>query len=640
MPGGSPYGSWKSPITADLIVSETVGLGQVLLDGDDVYWSEQRPAEGGRNAILRARPDGIGECLPAPYSARTRVHEYGGGAFAVAGGIVYFTHFADQRVYRLAPGGAPVPLTSADARRYADLLVDRGRRRLIAVCEDHRAGGEPVNSLVAMDADRAGDVQTLASGHDFFASPCLGPDGQRLAWLAWDHPDMPWDAAALYVAQLDGDGRPREPRRIAGGANESVFQPSFGPDGLLYFVSDRTGWWNLYRHAENGIEALAPRDAEFGLPQWVFGLSTYAFSGRRVVCAWSERGESRLGVLDPDTRELRAFALPYTDIGQVRARAGKAYFTGATRSQLPVLVELELDSGRTTVLHRSTALCLEPGYLSKPEAIEYETANGERAHAFYYGPRNHDVEDQPAGEKPPLLVLNHGGPTAAASSALSLRVQYWTSRGFAVLDVNYRGSTGYGREYRERLYGRWGVADVEDCVHGTRHLIARGLVDPDRVAIRGGSAGGFTALCALTFHTLFRAGASYYGVSDLEALARDTHKFEARYLDRLVGPYPGEQERYRKRSPIHHVDRLARPVIFFQGAEDRVVPPDQTERLVAALHEKRVPVAYVLFQDEAHGFRRAANIKRALEAELYFYSRLFGFTPADAIPPVPIAHLR
>lgn len=634
----SPYGSWKSPITADLIAAETVGLGQVVLDEADVYWSEQRPAEGARNTILRAHSGTIEEVLSAPYSARSRVHEYGGGAFTVARGVAYFTNFADQRVYRCPPGGGPEPLTPADARRYADLIADPLGGRVIAVCEEHRPGREPVNALVAIDAERAAEPQVLVAGHDFYASPCLSPDGRRLAWLSWNHPDMPWDVAALYVAQLDARGHAQEPRRVAGGTNESIFQPSFGPDGGLYFVSDRTGWWNLYRLTDDGIEALAPRTAEFGLPQWVFGLSTYAFAGARLVCAWSERGTWRLGVLDTDTRDLRAFPLPYTDIGQVRARDGRAYFIGAMPSLLPALVELDLETARTTVLHRSTALCLEPGYLSKPESIEYETANAEYAHAFYYPPRNHDV-DPPSQEKPPLLVLSHGGPTAATSSALNLKTQYWTSRGFAVLDVNYRGSTGYGRTYRERLYGQWGVFDVEDCVHGARELVARGLVDPDRIAIRGGSAGGFTTLCALTFCDDFVAGASYYGVSDLEALARDTHKFEARYLDRLVGPYPAERARYRERSPIHHVDRLARPVIFFQGGEDRVVPPDQTERLVAAMRAKRVPVAYILFADEAHGFRRAANITRALEAELFFYGRLFHFTPADAIPPIPTEHL-
>lgn len=633
-----PYGSWKSPITAEFIAAETVGLAQVALDGTDVYWSEQRPAEGGRNAVLRARSGVIEEVLPAPYSARSRVHEYGGGAFTVARGVVYFTNFADQRIHRCAPGGGPEPLTPADARRYADLVVDPLRGRVIAVCEEHRAGREPVNALVAIDAERAAEPHVLVSGQGFYASPCLSPDGQRLAWLAWDHPDMPWDAAALHVARLDASGRAHDSRRIAGGTHESIFQPSFAPDGSLYFVSDRTGWWNLYRHTDAGIEALVPREAEFGVPQWVFGLSTYAFAGARLVCAWSERGAWRLGVLDAANRELRTFPLPYTEIGQVRARDGRAYFIGATASQLPALVELDLEHAHATVLRRSTALCLEPGYLSKPESIAYETANGEYAHAFYYPPRNHDV-DPPSSEKPPLLVLSHGGPTAATSSALNLKIQYWTSRGFAVLDVNYRGSTGYGRAYRERLYGQWGVFDVEDCVHGARRLIALGLVDPGRVAIRGGSAGGFTTLCALTFCDDFAAGASYYGVSDLEALARDTHKFEARYLDRLVGPYPAERARYRERSPIHHVDQLARPAIFFQGGEDRVVPPDQTERLVAALRAKRLPVAYVLFADEAHGFRRAANIKRALEAELYFYGRLFGFAPADAIAPIPIEHL-
>jgi len=636
----TPFGSWKSPITAELIAVETIGLGQVVLDGDYTYWSETRATEGGRNTIMRLGPDGVIEdMLPAPFNARSRVHEYGGGAYSVAAGVIYFSNFADQRVYRLSPGGVPAPLTPEADARYADGVVDVRRSRLICVCEDHGGEGAPVNTLVQFDLDGARPPEVLASGHDFYSSPCLNPDGTRLAWLAWNHPDMPWDGTELWQAVIGSDGALTEAQRIAGGREESIFQPQFAPDGTLYFVSDRNNWWNLYRWVNGQLEPVVTREAEFGLPQWVFSQSTYAFeSAQRIVCVFNQQGDWRLATIDTRRDELTPIDTPYNDFGSVCACQGRAVFIGAAKSQLPAVVQYDFASGRSEVLRRSTALCLEPGYLSKPRAIAYPSASGETAHAFYYPPRNHDYEEE-TNEKPPLLVLSHGGPTSAASAALNLKVQYWTSRGFAVLDVNYRGSTGFGRDYRRKLDGQWGIADVEDCVFGARHLAAQGLVDGARLTIRGGSAGGYTTLCALAFHDVFKAGAVYYGVSDLETLARDTHKFEAHYLDRLIGPYPARQALYRERSPIHHTDRLSCPVIFFQGLEDKVVPPDQTERMVEVLRAKGVPVAYVPFEGEQHGFRQARSIKHALESELYFYGRIFGFKPADRITPVEIENL-
>ena len=429
------------------------------------------------------------------------------------------------------------------------------------------------------------------------------------------------------------------PVRVAGGRDESVFQPVFSPDGTLYFVSDRNNWWNLYRLHHDRVEALAPMDAEFGLPQWVFGMSTYAFeSARRLVCAVNRAGTWQLAVIDTDSLRIDFIDMPFTQFSSVTAARGQAVFVAASPGLPAAVVRLDLATRKFEILRSSSSEKPDAACLSAPQAITYPTTGGEQAHAFYYPPANRDFR-APSGERPPLLVLGHGGPTAAASSALNLMIQFWTSRGFAVLDVNYRGSTGYGRDYRHKLDGRWGVADVEDCIAGARYLVEHGLADERRLAIRGGSAGGYTTLCALTFHDLFRAGAAYYGVSDLETLARDTHKFEAHYLDRLVGAYPERRDLYRARSPIHHVDRLSCPVIFFQGLEDRVVPPDQTEKMVHALRAKGVAVAYVPFTGESHGFRRAENIQRALEAELYFYSRLFGFTPADSIDPVAIDNL-
>ena len=635
----APYGSWKSPITTDRVVGGAVGLGQIFLDGSDIYWNEMRPAEGGRYVIQRWRHGAIDEMLPAPFSARTRAHEYGGGAFAVDDGVLYFSNDRDQQLYRLVPGNSPEVITSGTDRRYADAVVDRHRHRLLCVCEDHGTAGEPVNTIVSIDTEGRREPCALLSGQDFYASPCLSPDGRQLAWLSWNHPDMPWDGTELWLADLDADGLPANPRRIAGNREESVFQPLFVPDGTLYFVSDRSNWWNLYRLRQGRIEALAPREAEFGLPQWIFGMSTYAFdSARRLICAFNRAGAWRLAVLDTDTLSLEEIETPFSDISHVMAGNGMAVFVGASSNLPASIVRLDLATRRYETLRASTTDVPNAAYLSAPQALAYPTTRGDTAYALYYPPANRDFR-APANEKPPLLVLSHGGPTSAASHALNLRTQYWTSRGFAVLDVDYRGSTGYGRAYRRKLDGQWGLADVEDCIAGARYLVERGLADEHRLAIRGGSAGGYTTLCALTFHQLFRAGAVYYGVSDLEALARDTHKFEAHYLDRLIGPRKTSRALYRERSPIHHVDRLACPVIFFQGLEDKVVPPDQTEKMVQALRARHIPVAYVPFEGEQHGFRRAENIQRALEAEFWFYSRLFGFTPADPVAPVTIENL-
>ena len=635
----APYGSWSSPITAEQIATGSIGLGQIALDAQDVYWSEMRPAEAGRHVIVRLREGVMEDALPAPFSARTRAHEYGGGAFTVDNGVIYFCNDSDQRLYRLGPEGAPHPITPESNRRYADAAIDSRRRRIVCVCEDHRAGGEPVNTIVAVNLDGHGEPVSLVSGHDFYASPRLSPDGAQLTWLTWNHPDMPWDGTELWLADIASNGSLGNQRRIAGNRDESVFQPAFAPDGTLYFVSDRSHWWNLYRFRSGQIQALAPMEAEFGQPQWIFGMSTYAFaSERRIVCAFNREATWRLALLDTETRRMEIVETPFSDIGGVAADHGKAVFVAASPTMPPAVVCLDLTTRRHEILRSSSTAAPDAGYLAAPQTLTYPVSGGEPAHAFYYPPANRDFR-APAGAKPPLLVLGHGGPTSATSSALNLKLQYWTSRGFAVLDVNYRGSTGYGRDYRLKLEGQWGVADVEDCLAGARYLVERGLADATRLAIRGGSAGGYTTLCALTFHDLFRAGASYYGVSDLESLARDTHKFEARYLDRLIGPYPRRQDLYRNRSPIHHVDRLSCPVIFFQGLDDKIVPPDQTEKIVNALRTKGIPVAYVPLAGESHGFRRAENIRRALETELYFYSRIFGFTPADAIAPVMIENL-
>jgi dipeptidyl aminopeptidase/acylaminoacyl peptidase len=630
------YGSWKSPITSELIVAQSITLSEVCLDGGYVYWLEGRPQEQGRNVVVRAGADGqLLDVTPPPDNARTRVHEYGGGSCTVHDGTVYFSNFADGRLYRQVPGvSEPRPLTPEPPGRdrqwrYADGVVDQRRNRWVGVREDHTVDGEPVNAIVAIDlGDGGGSGHVLASGHDFYASPRLSPDGRWLAWLAWDHPNMPWNGTRLYLGEVAQNGAISKFEQIAGGATESIFQPEWSPDGAqIILVSDRSGWWNLYSLdlATRALRALAPMAAEFGLPQWLLGMSTYAFAGpQRIVCTYSQGGLGFIAVLDLANDTLTPVATPFTEFGSVRAAGDRAVFRAGAPDHPASIVALDLASGRHSVLKKATEILdrtdLNLGdYLTRVESVEFPTSGGETAFGLFYSPRNPDYTP-PTQERPPLLVKCHGGPTSAASSTLNLGVQYWTSRGIAVLDVNYRGSTGFGRAYRDRLQLNWGVIDVDDCVAGARFLAAQGRVDGKRCVISGGSAGGYTTLAALTFRDFFQGGASYYGVSDIAALARDTHKFESRYLDWLIGPYPQEEARYRERSPLYHADRLAKPVIFFQGEEDAVVPPNQAESMVEVLRRKGNPVGYFLFSGEQHGFRKAGNIQRCLDAELAFYA--------------------
>jgi dipeptidyl aminopeptidase/acylaminoacyl peptidase len=642
MPILAPYGSWKSPITSDLIVSEVMGLSQPAIDRGEIYWVEMRPAEGGRSVIVKRDAGGNIRDVTSPgLNARTRVHEYGGGDYVVRDGSLCFSNFADQRLYLQSGAEVPRPITAVRKMRFADAVFDYRRGRVICVREDHEGEGEAVNTLAAvtLDGGEEGCGQTLVSGNDFYSSPVISPDGSRLAWLTWNQPNMPWDTNELWVGEFQSDGSLGQIERVAGGGDESIFQPSWSPAGVLYFVSDHNGWWNLYRLPGGEVEAVCEMEAEFGLPQWVFGMSSYAFADTdQIVCAYIQRGISRLATIDTATRQCTPIKNPYTSITYLRASAGQVVFKGGSFAEPQSIVRLDLSNMKFEVLRRSMKIEIDPGYVSTASAIEFPTTDGATAHGFYYAPQNRDYS-APEGERPPLLVQSHGGPTAAGAAALSLTFQYWTSRGFAVLDVNYGGSTGYGRAYRERLKGNWGVVDVDDCVNGARYLAELGAVDGNRLVISGGSAGGYTTLCALTFRDVFKAGASHYGVSDVEALAKETHKFEARYLDGMIGPYPERRDLYRARSPINFTDRLSCPVIFFQGLEDKVVPPNQAETMVKALQAKGVPVAYVAFAGEQHGFRQAKNIKRALDGEIYFYSRVFGFALADEVEPVEIENL-
>lgn len=639
----SNYGSWKSPITAELIVGGSVGLSQPTLDGDEIYWIEMRPSEGGRNVIVRRLASGeTVDVTPPPFNARTRVHEYGGGDYLVSNRTVYFSNFSDQRLYVQTGNEPPFPITPAGDMRYASPVLDATRKRLICVREDHTdPKREAINTIVAVNLDGSnGSGDILVSGKDFFGTAKVSLDGKRLAWITWNHPNMPWDGSELWTGEFSADGSLANSKCVTGGPRESIFQPEWSSEGALYFVSDRNGWWNLYRLTAAGlIEPMVEMQAEFGTPQWIFGLSNYAFANPgTIVCTYTQDGFSKIGTIDVATRQLQPVSSPYTDITFLRAADGRIVFRGGSPSEPPSIVSLSLTDGESEVLRRSNNLEIDRGYFSVPRAVEFPTENSLTAHAFFYPPRNLDYRG-PDGELPPLLVKSHGGPTAAAGSALSLNTQYWTSRGIAVLDVNYGGSTGYGREYRERLNDNWGIVDVDDCANGARFLVERGEVDGNRLMITGGSAGGYTTLCALTFRDVFKAGASHYGVSDAEALAKETHKFESRYLDGLFGPYPEQREIYRARSPINFTGELSCPVIFFQGLEDKVVPPNQAEVMVEALREKGIPVAYVAFEGEQHGFRQAKNIKRALEGELYFYSRVFNFKLGEEVEPVEIENL-
>jgi dipeptidyl aminopeptidase/acylaminoacyl peptidase len=636
------YGSWKSPISSELIVSQSINFHHLTVDGTDVYWIEWRPAEGGRYCIVKRSAAGkIQDITPPGFNVRTLVHEYGGAAYTVADGTVYFSNYDDQNLYVQEPGKSPKQLTTEKGMRYTDGIVDRERRRFICVREEHGSEGkEAVNTIVSVPLEDKGDTQVLLTGNDFYSNPRLSPDGKSLAWLTWNHPNMPWDENELWVATVAEDGTLAACQKVAGGSDESIFQPEWSPAGELYFISDSSGWWNLYRRKVGEIEPVCQLAAEFGRPQWVFGYSTYCFeSPNRIVCTYSSDGSWNIATIALDSKDFQTIETGYSDVMWLRSIPGQAYFRGGNPAEPASIIKLDLETSCCEAIRRSTSLAVEGGYISIPEPIAFQTGNKLIAHAFFYRPQNKDFS-APANEKPPLIVKVHGGPTGATSTTFNLELQYWTSRGFAVLDVNYGGSTGYGRPYRERINGQSGRIEIDDCVNGANHLVAVGEVDGARLLISGGSAGGYIVLCALTFTDVFACGASHYGIADPEALARDTHKFESRYLDRLIGPYPERRDIYLERSPLNHADRISAPIIFFQGLEDKVVPPNQAEMLVDALRKKKITVAYVPFPGEQHGFRKAETVKRALDGELYFYSQVLHFELADQIAPVEIENLK
>jgi dipeptidyl aminopeptidase/acylaminoacyl peptidase len=660
----SSYGSWPTPITAELVVSASVVPDSLSIHGDTVTWDEMRPDEGGRTQVVQRVGDRPAvDLLPDGFSARTAVHEYGGGGWWMQGRTLWFANWADQRLHRLTGRSMPVAYAEEPDRprgvRWADGCVHADGRWIAVVRETHPVDGgiaEVRNEIVALDTAGSLAARTLVSGPDFVSDPRWSPDGGRLAWLEWSHPDMPWDGTLLCVASVTmGPSGPElaEPVVVAGrphrapggeGTGESVFQPRWAPDGSLWFVSDRSGWWNLYRLTPaREVEPMVSMEAEIGVPQWVFGHSRYAFlAGGRVAFAYQRDGFDHLAVRESEGTIVDV-DLPHALILDVEAEGDQVVCVAGSPTQETAVVRVRPGgTGSRTVpelLSSPRDLRIDPAWFSLPEPIDFPTSGGRTAHGLFYPPTNPEVTPT-RDEQPPLMVVIHGGPTAWFWPTLSMSTQFWTSRGFAVVAVNYGGSTGYGRQYRDQLTGQWGVVDVDDCEAAARWLADQGRADPDRLCIRGGSAGGFTTLLALATRDTFAAGASYFGVADLESFVRDTHKFESRYVDGLVGPYPERRKEYIERSPITHVERFSRPLIVFQGMEDAVVPPSQSEVIVEALRAKGVPVAYLPFEGEQHGFRQAANNRRALEAELSFFAQVLGFVPPEDIEPVTVENLR
>lgn len=625
----APFGSWQSPISAQMVAAGTLQFSEVKLVGDKIYWLEGRPSEGGRTTLMScSQKEGEKDLLPKEYIVRSRVHEYGGGALLVAGNLIYFSNDKDKQLYCLQPDGKIRKITSNDNARFADGCVNPIDSTLFYVMESHEK--QVLNSIVKIDPIKC-TIHPIASGHDFYSNPRVSPNGRYLAYLAWDHPNMPWDGTELWVLDLNT----KEQRLVAGGTSESIVDPQWSPDGQLYYISDRTKWWNIYR--ENQKQPLWKKNAEFALPQWIFGRSLMGFTKDGLFCSYVENGVHSFAQMDA-SGVWEHIMLPYTAVRDLQVANDRVALIASSPNEPNSIILYDLRSRKSRVIKCCRRDVIDKDLISKPTAIEYPTSHDRTSHAFYYPPCNSKFCGMP-NEKPPLLVLSHGGPTSHVSTGFSPEILYWTSRGFAVINVNYGGSTGYGRHYRDSLKGMWGIVDVDDCTNAALFCVDQGLADRNRLAIQGASAGGFTTLAVLAFRDVFHVGADYFGVSDLERLALDTHKFEARYLDQLIGPYPADKATYYERSPIYSVDKIRCPIIILQGDEDLVVPPAQSEEMFNSLKKRKIPTAYLLFQGEQHGFRKAENIQRALEAQLYFFSKILHFPLSDKIEPVPIPGL-
>jgi dipeptidyl aminopeptidase/acylaminoacyl peptidase len=631
------FGSWESTITTDLMLNSSVGLGEISIFENEIYWVEMRANEGGRYVIVKKAADGQElDVIPSEFNARTRVHEYGGGSYLVTERGVFFTNFTDQDLYLIDATNVCIKITDQKDYRYADMVFDKYHDRLICVREDHSDKTcEPINTIVVIPLSDPDAEKVLVEGADFYSNPRLSHDGKNLCWISWFHPNMPWDDTNLTIANINSKGEIEKETLIAGGEDhEAICQPLWGPDDTLYFISDRNNWWNIYSVKDNSIECIVEREAEFAVPQWSFRECNYDFiNNDSIIAVYRHQGSAYLATISTVGKTLETLSLPYTDIESVVYNQNRVCFLAASPTDFASIIEFDLEQQEANIIRKSNQLSLDQKYISIGESISFPVTDDKNAHAIFYRPQNRYFTGLD-NEKPPLIVMSHGGPTGESHNGLKMVVQFFSSRGFAVLDVNYGGSSGYGREYRQRLNGNWGIVDVNDCSKAALYVAEKGWADKKRLAIRGGSAGGFTTLAALAFTDVFKAGASHYGVSDLESLAKETHKFESRYLDTLIGIYPQEKKLYKQRSPVNAVDKLSCPVIFFQGLEDKIVLPNQAEMMVKALKEKGIPVVYIAYEGEQHGFREAKNIKRTLEAELYFYSTIFDFECADEIEPV------
>lgn len=636
------FGSWESPITTDLMLEDNVGLGEISVFKNEIYWIEMRPQEKGRYVIVKQTAAGeYIDVIPPEYNARTRVHEYGGGSYLITEKGVVFSNFSDQALYLIDTNNNCTRLTDKQSCRYADMIYDKFNNRLICVREDHTdEETEAKNTIVAVSLDASvsstDKQKILVEGADFYSNPRLSHDGKSLCWISWNHPNMPWDDTCLSLAKIKQDGELAEYTHVLDGSNsnESVCQPTWSSENILYFVTDKNNWWNLYRLNDNKVECVAEMEAEFAVPQWSFREANYDFiDENNILAIYRQNGLAYLSKINISERSIETLALPYTDLESVSCNNKTVCFLAASPTQFPAIIKYDLETNRTKVIRKANNLKLDEENISIGESLSFPVDEKNNAHAFFYRPRNKAFTGL-EGEKPPLIVMSHGGPTGESHNGIKMVAQFFSSRGFAVLDVNYGGSSGYGRAYRQRLNREWGIVDVNDCSKAALYVAEQGWADKERLAIRGGSAGGFTTLASLAFTDVFKAGASHYGVSDLEALAKETHKFESRYLDSLIGAYPEEQELYKQRSPIYSVDKLSCPVIFFQGLEDKIVLPNQAEMMVDALKEKGIAVAYIAYEGEQHGFRQAKNIKRTLEAELFFYSTIFNFECFEKIEPV------
>ncbi len=646
-----PYGSWKSNLTAEVLARKGRKYGHLNIDNGSMYWLEVRAMENGRGVLMRSKASGadigedIEEVLPGDISVRTRVHEYGGGDYLVVDGRIFYSSAEDNRVYlydeSLDAGQvkAITPVEVNKESRYADFCIDVLHKNLIAVRETH-IDSDVINELISINLESL-EVNVIHAGFDFYSFPRLSKKGQRICWTCWNQPDMPWDSSELWLADFHADGSIDAAHRVTGGKGVSIFQPQWGDDGVLHYISDKSGWTNIYSHREGMLNALTPIDRDFATPQWIFGLGTYVINSDGTLYALNfERGEQHLSHIDPSSGHIEPVPLPFKAFsGPLLADDKALYFCASGPADDSAMYRYDIQSKSCQLLSEPSTFPLSSENISVAEPISFNSENNRLCHAFYYPPLNAEFQ-APEGSSPPLIVMSHGGPTAFTDNSLNADIQFWTNRGFAVVDVNYGGSTGFGKKYKELLSGEWGVVDVEDCVAAANYLVEKRLVDKDKLLIRGGSAGGYTTLCALTFYDIFAAGMSRYGVADLESLAADSHKFEARYLDKMVGPYPEKKVLYQSRSPIHHTDQLSCPILLLQGSEDKVVPPGQAESMAAALDEKKIPYAYVLFEGEGHGFRQSETIIKALNAELSFYRSILCIDSEESLDSLKIKHLK